>query len=343
MDKLIIASTSKNSGKTSIIVGMAKLLGKDFGYLKPFGDRLYYRKKRLWDYDSALMAGVFNLEENPEDMSIGFEHTKVRYMYTEETIKNKLTEMVDDAGNKKDVVFIEGPQSMSSGSFVHLDALSLTRSVNGKLIIVISGDEGAIMDHISFIKKSVDMAGVDFRGVIINKVPDVEDFKDSYLDSISRMGINVIGVMPYKTELTRLSVNNLTERFFVKVIAGEEGLTRIIKNVFIGAMSAEVALQEPIFKKREKLIITGGDRDDMILAALESDTSCIVLTNDIVPSFNIIAKASEKNIPLLLVSEDTYEIARQIDSIETVLTKDDQDKITMIEELVKASIDKGKL
>jgi len=343
MDKLIIASTSKNSGKTGIIVGMAKLLGKDFGYLKPFGDRLYYRKKRLWDYDSALMAGVFDLEENPEDMSIGFEHTKVRYMYTEETIKNKLKEMVDDAGNKRDVVFIEGGQSMSYGSFVHLDALSLARSVNGKLIIVISGDEGAIMDHLSFIKKSVDMAGIDFRGVIINKVQDVEDFKDSYLDSIHRMGIDIIGVMPYKPELNRLSVNNLTERFFVKVIAGEGGLSRIIKNVFIGAMSAEVALQEPIFKKREKLIITGGDRDDMILAALESDTSCIVLTNDIVPGFNIIAKASEKNIPLLLVSEDTYEIARQIDSIETVLTKDDQDKIEMIEELVKESLDMGKL
>lgn len=343
MDKLIIASTSKNSGKTSIIIGMAKLLGKDFGYLKPFGDRLYYRKKRLWDYDSALMTGVFNLEENPEDMSIGFEHTKVRYMYTEETIKDKLSEMVVDAGKEKDLVFIEGSQTLSYGSFVHLDALSLAGYIKGNLIVVASGDEGSVMDDLSFIKKYVKMADVDFKGVIVNKVQDVEDFKDSYLDSINDMGIDVIGIIPYKPELTYLSVNNITERFFVKVIAGEGGLNRIIKNVFIGAMNAEAALQEPIFKKEDKLIITGGDRDDMIIAALESDTSCVILTNNIVPSSNIIAKASKLNIPLLLVSEDTYQIARQIDNIEPVLTKGDDDKMNLIAEMVMKHIDIGKL
>ena len=343
MDKLIIASTRKDSGKTSIIIGMAKLLGKEFGYLKPFGDRLYYRKKRLWDYDSALMTGVFNLEESPEDMSIGFEHTKIRYMYTEETIGDKLSEMLADAGKGRDLLFIEGPQSLSYGSFVHLDALSVAKSVGGKLIVVVSGDEGSVMDDLAFIKKSVDMTGANFGGVIINKVQDIEDFKDSYLDSINGMGINVIGILPYKPELTHLSVNNLTERFFVKVIAGEGGLNRVIKNVFIGAMNAEAALEEPIFKKGEKLIITGGDRDDMIIAALESDTSCVVLSNNIVPGSTIIAKASEKNIPLLLVSEDTYQIARQIDTIEPVLTKDDTAKMTAIEAMVREHIDVEKM
>jgi BioD-like phosphotransacetylase family protein len=339
MDKLIIASTSRNAGKTGIIIGMAKILGKDFGYLKPFGDRLYYRKKRLWDYDSALMTGAFELGENPEDMSIGFEHTKVRYMYTEETIKDKLSDMVADIGEEKEIIFIEGPQSLSYGSFVHLDALSVAKYVGGKMVVVVSGSEGSVMDDLAFIKKSVDMTGIDFRGVIINKVQDVQDFKDSYLGDIERMGVTVIGILPYQSELTSLSVSNLTERFFMKVIAGEGGLNRVIEHVFIGAMHAEIALQEPIFKKNNKLIITGGDRDDMIIAALESNTSCVILTNNIVPGSNIIAKASAKNIPLLLVSEDTYQMARQIDHIEPVLTKDDQGKMTMIEDLVKSNID----
>ena len=108
-------------------------------------------------------------------------------------------------------------------------------------------------------------------------------------------------------------------------------------------MNAEAALQEPIFKKEDKLIITGGDRDDMIIAALESDTSCVILTNNIVPSSNIIAKASKLNIPLLLVSEDTYQIARQIDNIEPVLTKGDDDKMNLIAEMVMKHIDIGKL
>ena len=343
MDSLVVASTDKDSGKTSVIIGLAKILNKKFGYLKPFGDRLYYRKKRLWDYDSALMANIFDLEENPEDMSIGFEHTKVRYMYTEETIKEKLCEMVSSVGKEDGLIFIEGSQTLSYGSFVNLDVLSLTSYINGKLVIVVSGDEGVIMDDLTFVKKYVIPAGVDFKGVIINKVKDVEDFKESYLDDINNMGINVIGIIPYKPELTYLSVNNIVERFFVKVIAGEGGLNRIIKNVFIGAMNVEAALQEPIFRKENKLIITGGDRDDMIIAALESDASCVILTNNILPGSHIIAKASKYNIPLLLVSEDTYQIARQIDNMEPVLTKIDDDKITLITEMVKEHIEIDKL
>ena len=68
----------------------AKPLGNKFGYLKPFGDRLIYRKKRLWDYDSALITNIFGLEQSSEDMTIGFEHSKLRYMYDEARTKNKL-------------------------------------------------------------------------------------------------------------------------------------------------------------------------------------------------------------------------------------------------------------
>ena len=52
MDKVIIASTRKSAGNTSVIVGIAGALKKNFGYMKPFGDRLLYRKKQSWDYDS---------------------------------------------------------------------------------------------------------------------------------------------------------------------------------------------------------------------------------------------------------------------------------------------------
>ncbi len=62
MKNLIIGSMDPNSGKTSLIVGLGKAIaGKKFGYLKPFGDRLLYRKKRLWDQDTALIANIFGL------------------------------------------------------------------------------------------------------------------------------------------------------------------------------------------------------------------------------------------------------------------------------------------
>ena len=56
MRRLVLASMREAAGKTSLIVGLGKAIEKPFGYMKPFGDRLLYRKKRLWDYDSALIA-----------------------------------------------------------------------------------------------------------------------------------------------------------------------------------------------------------------------------------------------------------------------------------------------
>jgi len=343
MDKLVVASTRKNSGKTSIILGLAKALGKNFAYLKPFGDRLYYRKKRLWDYDSALMTNIFGLKENPEDMSIGFEHSRIRYMYDEETIKQKLFEMISDVESNKDLLFIEGAESLTYGAFVHLDAISLARYTNAKLLIMVNGNESAIVDDLSFLKKYVDIVDVDFRGVIINKVRDLEYFKDTYLDSIQEMGINIIGIIPHRHELAYFSVNNFVDRLFTKVIAGEGGLNNIVKNIFAGAMGADAALQDPIFGKENKVVITSGYRSDTIIAALESSTSCIVLTNNILPASNIISKANESNIPLLLVSEDMYQIAKQIESVEPVLTKDDTEKIDLVEQLFENYVDKEKI
>jgi BioD-like phosphotransacetylase family protein len=341
MDKLIIASTRRNAGKTGIIIGMAKSLGKEFGYLKPFGDRLFYRKKRLWDYDAALVASIFNLDENPEDMSMGFEHSKVRYMYDKESTQLKLQEMISDI--QKDYIYIEGGQNLSHGASVNLDSISLAQHVEGKLLIVLSGDEGMVMDDLSFITKYVDLTNADFKGVIINKVGDIDDFRSTYLDDIHKMGVNVIGIIPHAPQLTHISVHTLLERLFVKVIAGEGGLNNVAKNIFIGVTSADAAHSDPLFTRESKLVITSGDRSDMIVTAMEHDTSCIILTNNIVPTANILARASEANIPLLLVPEDTYQIVRQIDGMDNIVSKNEADKINLLQKLVEDNIDMEKI
>jgi len=62
---------------------MARALGKNIGYMKPFGDRMLYRKKRLWDTDSAAITNIFNLDMPPDDMTIGFVSLQAGFMYNE--------------------------------------------------------------------------------------------------------------------------------------------------------------------------------------------------------------------------------------------------------------------
>jgi BioD-like phosphotransacetylase family protein len=339
MDKVVIGSMRKSAGKTSIIVGIAGALKKKMAYLKPFGERLLYRKKRLWDYDSALITHIFGLQEDPVDMSIGFDHSKLRYMYDEKGIQQKLRETMAHISRDKEILFIEGGKDLTYGISIYLDTLSLARYTGSKLFIVVSGEEDTILDEILFLKKHVDLTGVPLGGIIVNKVQNLDEFQNTHLPVINKMGVRVIGVIPYQSELTCFSVYYLADRLFAKVITGEGGLKRVVKNIIIGAWSANVFLQSPVFKKENKLVITGGDRTDMILASLESDTSGIILTNNILPPSNIISKATERNIPLLMVFSDTYQTAKQIENLEPLLTKDDTDKVELLKELCRKHVD----
>jgi uncharacterized protein len=338
MKNLIIGSLSEGAGKTSFIVGLAKATGQKFGYLKPFGDRLIYRKKRLWDYDAALITNIFGLEQSSEDMTIGFEHSKLRYMYDEASTKSKLLEMGRNLGDDNPVLFVEGGKDLTYGSSIRLDTLSLAKHMGGKLILVVSGDEGKIIDEITFLKKYVDMAGLDF-GLIINRVANLEDYKNTHLPDIKDMGIQVLGVIPCDQELNYVNVGFIAEKLQARVIAGEGGLNKRVRHVFVGAMSGDAASRLPLFRIENKLAITGGDRSDMIVAALESSTSGIILTNNIIPPQNIIAKAADKNIPLLLVPFDTFRTAKQVDDMTPLLTKDDTMRIDLLQKLIEQNVD----
>ena len=343
MEKLIIASIRPSAGKTSIIIGLLKASGVKFGYIKPFGERVLYRKKRLLDYDSALIKNIFDLDENPEEMSIGFDHSKLRYMYTEETVQEKLKDMESSLKGEKDLLVIEGGKDLTYGASVYLDPFSIAKCTDAKLILVISGDDDSILDYLSFVKKYVKLTDVEIEGIIINKVKDIEDFRESYIDQIEEMGMDILGIVPFERDLTYISVEYIADTLFAKILAGEDGLNKKVKNIFVGAMSADQAVRSPLFAKEGKLIITSGDRTDMIIGALESDTAAVVLTNNVLPPSNVISMADDKQIPLLMVPTDTFRTAKQIDDMERLLTKNESEKIELLGRIVLENVDLSKI
>lgn len=339
MKKILIGSINENAGKTSVVVGLMAGMKKQYGYMKPLGDRLLYRKKRLWDYDSALVTGIFNLSESPEDMSIGFEHSKLRFMYDETSMRQKLNDVANLNGAKKDILLIEGGKEITYGSSVGLDVVTVAKDLGAKLVLVISGNDDEIVDEIRFLKKYIDLKGVDFGGFILNKVLDVEDFKNTFLPDILKLGVKVHGMIPKTPDLEHCTTRYLSDVLFTKVIAGEAGLDKTIKHVFVGAMSASAAMRVPHYNEDGKLLITSGDRADMILTAFETNASGVLITNNIVPPSNIISKAEEKKIPLLLIATDTFKSAKQIDDLIPLITKNDSDKIKLISKLVTDHVD----
>ncbi|MBN1380355.1 MAG: AAA family ATPase [Deltaproteobacteria bacterium] len=338
MNTYLIASTRENAGKTSFIMGLAAAQKKQYSYLKPFGDRLIYQRKKNWDYDASLIIRLWGLDLDPDSITLGFNHAKLRYIHDESSVRRIIGEMIKNASADTEVLFIEGGKDFRYGASVSLDSLTLACCSGAEVIVVASGEDDVILDDIHFIHKYFNLSDCRLRGVVINKIRDPEDFKETHMKDLAGLGIPVLGVIPYEERLTHYSMHYLADALFAKILGGEKGLGNVVKHVFVGATSAETCMRNPVFNRENKLIITSGDRDDMILAALGSESAGVVLTNNIIPPSNIIAMAQEKGIPLLLVAHDTFQVAKQIDGLEALITPEDTDKIAILANLVEKHV-----
>ena len=92
--------------------------------------------------------------------------------------------------------------------------------------------------------------------------------------------------------------------------AGDK-LDQLAEHFSIGAMNVDAALR---FFRRvpNKAVITGGDRADIQLAALQTSTRCLILTGDLYPNERILTRAEEMGVPVVLVSQDTSTVAANL-------------------------------
>ena len=339
MSRIVVASTRHGAGKTSVILGIAPHLGCPVGYMKPLGDRLYYRKKRLWDHDAALCSGALALTEPPEDITIGFEQAKLRYMYDEDGMAERLRTMADRVQPAGGSLIIEAGQDCACGAAVHLDPLAMATTLDAKLLIVASGTEAVVLDDLVHTVRGLGANEARLLGVIVNKVADLDDFASSTRPGILDAGIPCLGAIPENPDLVRFSMAYLADYLFAKVVAGESGLPKVVHSIYVGAMSADELLRSTYVKSPNKLIITSGDRGDVILAAIETRAAGVVLTNNILPSANILSRASHAEIPVLVVASDTFQTAKRVDHIEPLIKADEHDRIDALSALVSQHVD----
>jgi BioD-like phosphotransacetylase family protein len=131
-------------------------------------------------------------------------------------------------------------------------------------------------------------------------------------------GVDVLGVLPLREDLRAISVAELAQALEAEFLALPEKGDLLIEQFVVGAMSAEQALPRMRRIAGTKAVITGGDRADVQLAALETATSCLILTGQLRPQAEILRRAEEIGIPVLLVRMNTMEA---VDAIERVFGK----------------------
>ena len=115
-------------------------------------------------------------------------------------------------------------------------------------------------------------------------------------------------------------------------------MNRLVEEVVIGTMTIESALGY-LRRAPNKALITGGDRSDMALTALETSTSVIIFTGGLYPDVRVLAQAEEKGVPVILVHEDTYTTVENLHSVYRSIHPDNTAAIKIVRDLIDKHVD----
>jgi BioD-like phosphotransacetylase family protein len=110
--------------------------------------------------------------------------------------------------------------------------------------------------------------------------------------------------MPRSPLLRSVTVEELSRRLDAQVLCCRDRLDLLVETLSIGAMNVNSAME--FFRRRRNMaVVTGADRTDIQLAALEASTQCLILTGAGDPLPQLLNRAEELEVPLLKVEHDT--------------------------------------
>ena len=298
--RVFIAATRQNDGKTTTSLGLISALQKSFprvGYIKPVGQRFVEIEDEKIDEDTVLMDAVYRLNTPLVDMSpIAVEPDFTRkYLQAanNDALVKKIQKAFDRVAWEKDFVLCEGSGHAGVGSVFDLSNARVAKVLGAKVIIVSQGGIGKPIDEIALNQALFEKEGVEIIGVILNKVigVKVDYITDFARRGLKRKGLELLGVLPYEQILRNPSMELIQEELHAQLLNPTANLGMLVDDVVVGAMSAQNAIG---FFKAGVLLITPGDREDIVLAACASlelhqnaKMAGVVLTGGLRPGENI--------------------------------------------------------
>jgi BioD-like phosphotransacetylase family protein len=340
---LYVTSTETYSGKSALCIGLMRRLRKDgfkIGYFKPVSFTPRQEEHGAMDEDACVVKETFCLEEPLETLC----PVLITHQLVESIIRGQAPDFatrIKDAyatvAKGKDIVLIEGANNVASGSLINMSGIEVISAFNAKAIVVVRYRDDLVLDHLLIAKRVV---GAPVIGAVVNSVPTHRmDFVEKDVASFClKRDIRVFGALPQDRVLLSTSVAEIVDALGGEVLCGRDHLDELVENVLVGAMSVESALKY-LRRKPNKVVITGGDRPDLQLAALETASKCLVLTGNLRPSPIILGRAEELGVPIVLARQDTLAVVDIVEGAFGRVRFHDEKKIRRFEALLTEHFD----
>jgi len=302
MAALYVTSTGEEAGRTVICMGLGKvfqLSGKKVGYLKA-------ATLDPADRDAQVMKEALNLGDAD---SVGPASAVKDAGGIGEAAVAKAEEALKSASRGKGVVLIEGIGDPAADKKV-------AAALGARVVLVVRHEDSLGTERVL---EAAKVLGETLAGVVINAVPEPKRERVRILVAkpLVESGIEVLGILPEIRALSAVTVGELAEHVGGSVLNAEDRAGELVENVMVGALSADSALSYLKLKKN-KAVVTRGDHADIQLAALNTSTACLILTENIDPVPAVLSRAQEVDVPIVRVEKDT---ASTMEAVASVLEK----------------------
>ena len=335
---IYVATIEPNSGKSVIVLGLMRmLLGKTatVGYFRPI----------IEDLEAGEMDNHISTVLSHFEIDINYKNT---FAYTRSQMvdlynQGKSGEVIDEIIKKYkylesrfDVVLVEGTDFSHENSSLELDInILISKNLSIPVIIVSQGDKKDVKSILASVQLAHDTykEEVDVISIVTNKV-DIDQIPVLKEQLKNRIKTNAdITVIPKIKSLSSPTIKEIVKTLNGSILFGKDMINNQAENFNVGSMQLRNYLTH---LKENALVITPGDRADIILGALQAHISKnypklsgIVLTGGIIPEESILKliEGLSSVIPIISVKSGTFEAANTVGKIKSKIHPDNSEKI----------------
>ena len=312
---LLIGSCEPFSGKSAVVLGLARQLGRE-GVSVLFGKPLATSAADFpMDPEVRFVGTTLGLSDEqllPSLRVLEPATAQARLLAADLEAGDVLDDLRSRIAAEADrLVLLEAAGTLSEGLLFGLSLAQLARELDAQVLLVQPWSDSRSVEPLLEARQQL---GDRLAGVVLNGVaPEgLAALRAEVQPALERLGLPVLGVMPRSPLLRSVTVEELVRRLEARVLCCQDRLDLLVETLSIGAMNVNSAME--FFRRRRNMaVVTGADRTDIQLAALEASTQCLILTGVGDPLPQLISRAEELEVPVLKVDHDTLTTVETID------------------------------
>lgn len=348
---IFLMSSEPGTGKSIVSLGVFGALQDHFkkvGYFKPIATLDPATAK---DPYVELLQKKFNLS----DAQIHINATR-----PDPSSENDfLTEIVNTYRKleaENDFVLVEGlDYTGDNPSSDFMLNLGIAKTLGAQIMLVEKGQYASTKQAIrglSFAINSILDEELHILSLVANRVQsNQEQALKTELETAFGKKIPCISLIPEHSKLTRPSMKEVAQKIQARVFYGEDQLQRQVSDYSIAAKMAGGFLAS-IKQKQDLLVITPGDREDLILSCLLADQSThfpkfagMLLTTNEEPTDVVkeIIRGLPVSFPILITDKNTFDAATLLHNAQYHLFEASTQKIDLAIDHIRFSLNEKHL